>query len=85
MDMSDPTAAGTTSRKLYSARRGDFQYMASWQLAGPLLKWTAVVTGPSQFTKLLVGQVDYVDPGSNLRALVCREVEQRIDLQAWLD
>jgi hypothetical protein len=74
---------GTTSRKLYSARRGDLQYVASWDFDGPVVKWTAVVTGANAFLKLLVGQIHPVATGADLRALVRREIEQRIDLQSW--
>ena len=74
---------GTTSRKLYSARRGNLQYVASWDFDGPVLKWTAVVTGANAFLKLLVGQVAPVENSADLRALVRQEIEQRIDLQSW--
>lgn len=79
------TGRGTTSQKLYSARRGNFQYVASWEFDGPLLKWTAVVTAGNGFLKLLMGQSKYVNPDADLRSLVRRKIEERIDLQAWAD
>jgi hypothetical protein len=79
------TEMGTTSRKLYSARRGDLRYVASWDFDGRVLKWTAVVTGANAFLKLLVGQVDFIETGADLRAIIRREIEERIDLQNWLE
>ena len=61
------------------------QYVASWLFQGPVLKWTAVVTGANAFLKLLVGQVDAVETNADVRALVRREIEERLDLHAWLD
>jgi hypothetical protein len=81
----DTAGMGTTSRKLYSARRGDLRYVASWDLHGSVLKWTAVITGANAFLKLLLGQLDFVEPGADLQALVRREVEERVDLQTWLE
>lgn len=77
------SAMGTTS-KMYAARRGTFQYVASWEFAGPALTWTAVVMGPGS-SKLIVGQLDVDHPGADVAALVRREVEERIDLQTWLE
>jgi hypothetical protein len=76
---------GTTSG-LYTGRRHSFRYVASWNFAGPVLTWTAVVRAAEPFSKLLVGQIDLDNAASDadLAALVRREVEERIDLQTWL-
>jgi hypothetical protein len=76
---------GTTSG-LYVGRRRSFRYFASWNFAGPVLTWTAVVRAAENFSKLLVGQIDldHADSDADLAVLVRREVEERIDLQTWL-
>ena len=74
---------GTTAR-MYAARRGTFRYVASWEFVGSILKWTAVVLGPG-FSKLLVGHIERHQVTGNTQAYVQREVEERIDLQAWLE
>ena len=77
------TGMGTTSR-MYAARRGTYQYVASWEFEPPVLTWTAVVMGLHDSPKLIVGQIDVDHPGADVAGLVRREVEERIDLQAWL-
>ena len=69
----------STTSGLYVSRRGSFHYVASWELLGPKLKWTAVVRSGTSPSKLLVGEVS-LDAGElGLAALVRRNVEARID------
>ena len=74
---------GTTS-KMYAGRRGRCQYVAHWEFDIPVVTWTAVVMGLGDAPKLMVGQIDVDSPAVDVAGLVRREVEERIDLQAWL-
>jgi hypothetical protein len=70
--------ASTTSG-LYISRHGTFHYVVSWEFSGPNLKWTAVVRGRSDSSKLLIGEMQPGKPEVGLGALVRRQVEERID------
>jgi hypothetical protein len=73
-----------TTSGLYVSRRGSFHYVVSWEFAGPIVKWTAVVRDAGEASKLIVGEMQVDEPPANLSALLRRQVEERIDRGGWL-
>ena len=84
-DWGKNAAMTSTTSGLYVSHRGNFHYVASWEISGPNLRWTAIVRDEMDYStqRLLVGeaQLDHVEtsPGS----LVRRQVEDRIDRAPW--
>jgi hypothetical protein len=74
-----------TTSGLYISHRGSFHYVATWELSGTKVVWTAVVQGVGDFSKLIVGELQVDRPIVELRALVRRQVEDRIDRGGWLE
>jgi hypothetical protein len=77
-------AMGTTSG-LYVSHRGHFHYVASWEILGARLKWTAVVRdGCDASARLLMGEIRLDRPEADLNSVVRHQIEDRIDRAAWL-
>lgn len=69
----------TTSGSYLISSRKKVDYVVSWELLGPKVKWTAVVRDGSHSTKLLVGEIALDKQQVSVSALVRGQVEQRID------
>ena len=74
----------STTCGLYVSRRGNFHYVASWEMSGSNLKWTAIVRDEMDYStqRLLVGEAQLDHVGASLGFPVRRQVEDRIDRAA---